>query len=37
MPSTAKKRLKKYPRLWKLNLILEQNREWRDLAEGLNA
>ena len=29
-------RLKKYPRLWKLNLIFEHNPDWRDLAERLN-
>jgi putative endonuclease len=31
------KRLKKYPRAWKINLIKEQNPKWLDLAEGLNA
>jgi putative endonuclease len=30
------KRIKKYPRAWKINLILEQNPDWRDLADGLN-
>lgn len=30
------KRIKKYPRAWKINLILEQNADWRDLADGLN-
>jgi putative endonuclease len=29
-------RLKKYPRAWKINLILANNPGWRDLAEGLN-
>jgi putative endonuclease len=28
-------RLKKYKREWKINLIQEKNREWRDLADGL--
>ena len=31
------KRLKKYPRVWKLNLIFEHNPEWRDLIETWNA
>jgi putative endonuclease len=30
------KRIKKYPRGWKINLILAQNPDWRDLAETLN-
>jgi putative endonuclease len=30
------KRIKKYPRAWKINLILEQKPDWRDLADGLN-
>lgn len=30
------KRIKKYPRAWKLNLISRMNSEWRDLAETLN-
>jgi putative endonuclease len=30
------KRIKKYPRAWKLNLISGQNPDWRDLAETLN-
>jgi putative endonuclease len=30
------KRIKKYPRAWKINLILAQNPAWRDLAETLN-
>jgi putative endonuclease len=30
------KRLKKYPRAWKINLIRERNPDWLDLAEGLN-
>ncbi|HEU4548720.1 MAG TPA: GIY-YIG nuclease family protein [Rhizomicrobium sp.] len=30
------KRIKKYPRAWKLNLIARQNSAWSDLAEGLN-
>jgi putative endonuclease len=29
-------RLKKYPRAWKINLVLANNPGWRDLAEGLN-
>ena len=29
------KRLKKYKREWKINLIQERNVEWRDLAEEL--
>ena len=31
------KRIKKYPRAWKINLIREMNPDWRDLAETLNA
>ena len=31
------KRIKKYPRAWKLNLIAQQNSAWCDLAETLNA
>jgi predicted GIY-YIG superfamily endonuclease len=31
-----RQRIKKYPRAWKINLILEQNPDWRDLADGLN-
>lgn len=31
------KRIKKYPRAWKINLIRERNPEWLDLAESLNA
>ena len=30
------KRIKKYPRAWKINLIVGQNPDWRDLADGLN-
>jgi putative endonuclease len=30
-------RMKKYPRSWKINLILSQNPGWRDLTETLNA
>lgn len=30
------KRIKKYPRAWKINLTLTDNPSWRDLAEGLN-
>jgi putative endonuclease len=30
------KRIKKYPRAWKLNLVSRQNPDWRDLAESLN-
>jgi putative endonuclease len=30
-------RLKKYPRAWKINLILERNPGWCDLAETLNS
>lgn len=30
------KRIKKYPRGWKINLILERNPTWRDLALELN-
>ena len=29
-------RLKKYPRSWKINLVLAHNPGWRDLAETLN-
>jgi putative endonuclease len=31
------KRIKKYPRAWKLNLIARMNPDWRDLAETWNA
>jgi putative endonuclease len=31
------KRIKKYPRAWKINLVPEQNPDWRDLAESLNS
>ena len=31
------KRIKKYPRAWKINLIQAQNPAWRDLAETLNS
>lgn len=31
------KRIKKYPRAWKINLIRALNPDWNDLAEGLNA
>src|SRR5476651_819384 len=31
------KRIKKYPRAWKINLILERNPNWRDLSLELNA
>lgn len=31
------KRIKKYPRAWKINLILDRNPDWRDLAEALNS
>jgi putative endonuclease len=31
------KRIKKYPRAWKLNLVARMNPEWRDLAEMWNA
>lgn len=31
------KRLKKYKREWKINLIQQQNVEWRDLLETINA
>jgi putative endonuclease len=31
------KRIKKYPRAWKINLIRARNPDWDDLAEGLNA
>ena len=30
------KRLKKYPRKWKLNLIEKDNPEWNDLYDGLS-
>ncbi len=30
------KRIKKYPPAWKINLILERNPDWRDLALELN-
>jgi len=30
------KRIKKYPRAWKLNLIAQMNSDWRDLAETWN-
>ena len=30
------KRIKKYSRAWKINLILAQNPQWLDLVEGLN-
>ena len=30
------KRIKKYPRAWKINLILERNPSWRDLSLELN-
>jgi putative endonuclease len=30
------KRIKKYPRAWKINLIRERNPDWCDLAETLN-
>jgi putative endonuclease len=30
-------RLKKYKRNWKINLIEQNNKHWRDLAEDLNA
>src|SRR4051812_24623004 len=29
------KRLKKYPRAWKINLIREHNPQWHDLVAGL--
>lgn len=29
------KRLRKYPRKWKINLIEERNPEWKDLYENL--
>ena len=38
-PETAirrEKRLKKYPRKWKLNLIEKDNPEWNDLYDGLS-
>jgi putative endonuclease len=28
------KRIKKYSRQWKENLVNERNKEWRDLSEG---
>lgn len=31
------KRMKKYPRAWKINLILTHNPDWHDLAEALNS
>jgi putative endonuclease len=31
------KRIKKYPRAWKLNLIAQMNPDWRDLAETWSA
>lgn len=31
------KRIKKYPRAWKLNLVAQMNPDWRDLAESWNA
>jgi putative endonuclease len=31
------KRIKKYPRAWKLNLIAGMNPDWCDLAEAWNA
>jgi putative endonuclease len=31
------KRIKKHPRVWKINLILARNPDWRDLAETLNS
>lgn len=31
------KRIKKYPRAWKLNLIARMNPDWRDLAQTWNA
>ena len=31
------KRLKKYKRAWKINLIQEHNEEWRDLLETVNS
>jgi putative endonuclease len=37
-PETAiwrEKRLKKYPRQWKLNLIRKMNQEWKDLYESI--
>ena len=30
------KRLKKWPRRWKINLIEQENRDWADLYERLN-
>ena len=32
---TREKQMKKWNRAWKLNLIEEQNPEWRDFAESL--
>jgi putative endonuclease len=29
------KRLKKYKRVWKMNLIQQSNAEWRDLSDTL--
>ncbi|MEK7802528.1 MAG: GIY-YIG nuclease family protein [Pseudomonadota bacterium] len=29
------KRLKKYPRQWKINLIVEKNAEWNDLYDDI--
>ena len=29
------KRLKKYPRQWKINLIVEKNPEWKDLYDDI--
>ncbi len=31
------KRIKKYHRAWKMNLVARMNPEWRDLAETWNA
>ena len=31
------KKLKKYPREWKMNLIQQDNVEWRDLSENFTA
>ena len=31
------KRMKKYSRAWKINLILSRNPGWQDLAESLNS
>jgi len=33
----GEKRIKKYHRAWKLNLIARMNPDWRDLAETWNA